>query len=590
IAPSVSTGILSTAWEESVSAILLGWPRVHETPDALAQERTIETIVRRASQEILVLHGELPPAVHTVLVPMTSEAHEIRALKLGQALKQSADDVVMAIQPVRERLTEEAEASLTEQMQQNINKLDDTRGISGQVMQIANTKDAFVRASEQYDLMIVGMSDEGYLATTSFGGGPVELAEEAASPTILIKSAERRERFFIRRVWQELTELLPTVDKRQQAAVYLGARRDAKATVDFYVLILLATTIAYFGLLQNSSAVIIGAMLIAPLMSPILAMAHGIVQGNSKLLKQAANTTFNGILLAIGTAVIFSFGLTAFAFPIPPTSEILARTQPNILDMMVALASGAAAAYAVSRKEVASALPGVAIAAALVPPLAVVGYGLGSIQFDLAAGALLLFVTNLAAIILAGAITFLSLGFRPPTRVERGEQTRYGLRLAVVAMVIISIPLLFTTVVSNRQAKIVATIAQTIETHWLPAEAQVENLTVSRERSTYVANFEVYDFTGTITTNDMITLQRQVQQTVGETVVLRAVILDGQLDVVDDNTPLIPSPTITPTYAVTPTPPAVIDESAMPLAPTIRPTAAPDAAETETAVSRTPEP
>jgi len=402
------------------------------------------------------------------------------------------------------------------------------------------------------------MSDEGFLATTTFGGGPVELAENASSPTMLIKSAERQERFLFRQIWEGVTNWLPAVDKRQQAAVYLGMRRDAKATVDFYILIFLATTIAYFGLLQNSAAVIIGAMLIAPLMSPILAMAHGIVQGNAKLLKQAANTTFNGILLAIGTAVVFSFGLTALKFPIPATDEILARTQPNILDMMVAIASGAAAAYAVSRKEVASALPGVAIAAALVPPLAVVGYGIGTIQFDLAAGALLLFITNLAAIILAGAVTFLSLGFRPPTRAERGEQTRYGLRLALVAMVIISIPLLLTTVISNQQATTFAKIEQTIATYWPPAQAQVENIVVSRERTEYLADFEVYDFTGTINSNDIVMLQREVEEEVGETVVLRSVIIDGQLDVVDGSTEIIPSPTMTPTMTPTLTPTLVM--------------------------------
>ena len=610
IAPSVAAGILSTAWEESVNTILMGWPRVRETPQALAQEGTIEAIVRRGSQEIVVLHGELPDTIHTILVPMTSEAHEVRALQLGQTLKQLATDTVMAIQPVRERLTEDVEFSFTEQLDKKINKLDDTQGISGQVVQIANAKDAFATASKQYDLMIVGMSDEGFLATTTFGGGAFELAENAAAPTLLIKSAERQERFWIRRGWEELTDWLPAVDTRQQATVYLGMRRDAKATIDFYVLIFLATTIAYYGLLQSSTAVIIGAMLIAPLMSPILAMAHGIVQGNTKLLRQAANTTFNGVLLAIGTAVVFSFGLTAFKFPIPPTSEILARTQPNILDLMVALASGAAAAYAVSRKEVASALPGVAIAAALVPPLAVVGYGIGSIQFDLAAGALLLFVTNLAAIILAGAVTFLSLGFRPPTRAERGEQTRYGLRMALVAMVIISIPLLMTTVVSNQRATTTAQIEEIITNYWPPTDAQVQNIAVDWDRSTYLANFEVYDFTGTITTNDIISLQREVEQAVGDSVTLQSVILDGQLNVVDGSTVLIPTvtqtptmtPTITPTLTMTPmptrelilpSPTATKYVPAITIEPTFDPnppTETPEIIETETAVPPTQEP
>ena len=603
IAPSVSAGILSTAWEESVNTILLGWPAAHNVPTTVMQEGSIDYIVRRAAQEIIVLHGELPTAVHKVLAPMTSEAHEVTALKLGQALKQSDADTVMAIQPVRERLTEEVEAAFTERLQKHINQLDDTSGISGQVLQIANAKEALVTASEQYDLMILGMSDEGFLASTTFSGRPVEVAESTTTPTLLVKSAERQERFVVRRVWEELTNWLPAVDKRQQAAVYLGMRRDARATIDYYILILLATAIAYFGLLQNSSAVIIGAMLIAPLMSPILAMAQSIVQGNTTLLRKATNTTFNGILLAIGTAVVFTFGLTAFGFPIPATSEILARTQPNILDLMVALASGAAAAYAISRKEVASALPGVAIAAALVPPLAVVGYGIGSIQFDYASGALLLFITNLAAIILAGAITFLALGFRPPTRAERGEQTRYGLRMALVAMLIISIPLLLTTVVSNQQATTYAKIERIITNHWPPSQAQVANIQIARDRSEYVADFEVYDFSGTITTNDIIALQREVEEAVAETVTLKSVIINGQLDVVDGTTQLMLTPTMTPTITPTliitpmvtrelslPSPTATEYVPAITIEPTFNPTDTPDPLATETAVPATPEP
>jgi uncharacterized hydrophobic protein (TIGR00271 family) len=370
---------------------------------------------------------------------------------------------------------------------------------------------------------------------------------------MLVSSAERRERFWARVAWEEVTNWLPSVDKSQQAAVYLGTRRDAKATIDYFVLILLATAIAYFGLLQNSSAVIIGAMLIAPLMSPILAMAHSIVQGNTKMLRQASDSTFKGVMLAVGTAVVFTFMLVSFGFPIPPTSEILSRTQPNILDLLLAIDSGAAAAYALSRKEVAGALPGVAIAAALVPPLAVVGYGIGALQFDLSAGALLLFITNLAAIILAGAVTFLLLGFRPPTRTERGEQTRHGLRMAVIAMLIIMIPLLLLTQISNVQARRFATIENILSTNWTPNEAQVENIVFSRDRRTLVVDFNVYDFTGTIDTNDMIALQNEVSQAVDQEVVLRSVIIPGRLDVASGKSTPVFTPSPTPTLSVTPT-------------------------------------
>lgn len=558
IAPSAAAGILETAWEENANAILLSWPNLVETPPGVVQEGVVEQIVRRAQQEVIVLRGELPETITTVLAPMTSEAHQDAALSLGAALAPADSGLVMAIQPVRERLTPSLQASYSRHLEEHIHNAADRGQVSGQVVQAANIQNALITASEQYDVMLIGMSGEGFLASTTFSGLPVDVAEQVSSPVLLVKSSERRERFWARIIWQNLTEWLPSVDKSQQAAVYLGARRDARATIDFYVLILLSTTIAYFGLLQSSSAVIIGAMLIAPLMSPILAMAHSIVQGNMKMLRQAADSTFKGVLLAIGTAVVFSFMLVALGFPITATSEILARTQPNILDLMVAIASGAAAAYAISRKEVASALPGVAIAAALVPPLAVVGYGIGSLRFDLSAGALLLFVTNLAAIILAGAVTFLLLGFRPSTRGERGEQTRYGLRMAVTAMIIITIPLLALTYISNVEARKRATIDNILLTNWPPSAAKVENITFSRERRNHLVDFTVYDFTGTIDTNDIISLQNEISATVDLDVILRSIIIQGNQDVVTGaSTPVFtptPTPSLTPTAAATPPP------------------------------------
>jgi uncharacterized membrane protein len=124
------------------------------------------------------------------------------------------------------------------------------------------------------------------------------------------------------------------------------------------------------------------------------------------------------------------------------TGEILARTRPNLLDLAVALASGAAGAYAMSRKGVSAALPGVAVAAALVPPLEVVGIGLAISKADVAGGGLLLFTTNLVAITFAGAMIFLFLGFRPARGArERETQVRRGLVISVLLLFVVSLPL-----------------------------------------------------------------------------------------------------------------------------------------------------
>ena len=264
-------------------------------------------------------------------------------------------------------------------------------------------------------------------------------------------------------------------------------------------------------------------MLVAPLMSPILAMSHSIVRGQLQMLREAAESAGNGIVLAIAVAGILSLGLVALGIPISPTNEILARTQPNFLDLLVALASGAAAAYAISRSKVSAALPGVAIAAALVPPLAVVGYGLGTAQFDLAAGSLLLFLTNLAAIVLAAAVVFLLLGIRPPAQDDRDQQARYGLKMAIVAMILIAIPLFATTRVSATQTARDETIAQVLQNNWPPSQAQVVDIVVSKKWGEDLSvSCTIFDYAGVVNDEAIASLQSELRNTLDEPVILGA--------------------------------------------------------------------
>lgn len=153
---------------------------------------------------------------------------------------------------------------------------------------------------------------------------------------------------------QSLINWLPTLDRSEQAVIYGQMRGNSRADADFYVMILLSSTIAFFGLLQNSVAVIIGAMLVAPLMSPMIAIAHSIVVGNLPMFRRAALSTLSGMLLAITSAALMTAFLPYIGL-IPASEQIIARTQPNLLDQYIALASGAAAAYALSRKGVAAA-------------------------------------------------------------------------------------------------------------------------------------------------------------------------------------------------------------------------------------------
>ncbi|MGB5392412.1 MAG: hypothetical protein WBP10_19730, partial [Thermoanaerobaculia bacterium] len=122
------------------------------------------------------------------------------------------------------------------------------------------------------------------MSQTVFGGLPLEVARARGSATLVVKRAEAAMHFWKRRLWEMLNRILPTLPVKERSDVYSQMAEAARADVDFYALISLSSGIALFGLLLDSSAVIIGAMLVAPLMSPILSLAQGIVQGNPHLI------------------------------------------------------------------------------------------------------------------------------------------------------------------------------------------------------------------------------------------------------------------------------------------------------------------
>ena len=205
----------------------------------------------------------------------------------------------------------------------------------------------------------------------------------------------------------------------------------------FGSLIVLSAAIAGFGLLADSAGVVIGAMLVAPLMTPIQALGAALIQGSPRRMLVSAVVILGGFVGAVITgylvAVVGAGGVSVEALP----QEILSRTAPGLLDLGIAVAAGAAGGYVIARPAVSSALPGVGIAVALVPPLAVIGICLQLGERHLANGALLLFSTNLAAIVLAGALMIVGAGFRP----HRSRSTWIGFTIAVVLVVAVAIPL-----------------------------------------------------------------------------------------------------------------------------------------------------
>ncbi|TAA47610.1 TIGR00341 family protein [Corallincola spongiicola] len=227
--------------------------------------------------------------------------------------------------------------------------------------------------------------------------------------------------------------------------LYQALRENATPSNVFLTLMILSTLLASVGLFANSPPVIIGAMILAPLMGPIISLAMAIARQDESLLKGSLYTLFTGLALALGFAVV-----ATWLIPLQQvTPEISARLRPNLLDLAVAVISGIAGAYAHARAALAKSLAGVAIAVALVPPLAVTGIGIGWGDTGIMWGAFLLFLTNLSGIVLAGAVTFLVLGFAPFSRAKR------GLILSALAVALVSIPLALSFVQVVHKTKLI---------------------------------------------------------------------------------------------------------------------------------------
>jgi uncharacterized hydrophobic protein (TIGR00271 family) len=237
------------------------------------------------------------------------------------------------------------------------------------------------------------------------------------------------------------------VPKFEAKLFYEGDRRRPYLE-RFFVLLILASIIATAGIIGDSAATVIGAMIVAPLMTPIMATAAALIMGNMSRAFDRLTLVLIGVLTVIFLSWLFGV-LSPSYLNFYANSQIVARISPRLIDLVAALASGAAGAFALSRDDIADSLPGVAISISLVPPLCVVGLSLSAGEIDAAMGALLLFVTNFLAIILAGGAVLGVLGLNAAARIEiRGTARRKAFALVIVAVFLVAIPL----VITGRQA------------------------------------------------------------------------------------------------------------------------------------------
>ena len=252
----------------------------------------------------------------------------------------------------------------------------------------------------------------------------------------------------------------------------------------FWTMLVLSAVIAAAGVVTDSTATVIGAMIIAPLSTPIMGVALGIVLTDARITRKSVGFVLRGVAAVIAIGVVASLVVPG-SVDLLANPQIAGRVTPGIFDLIAAVATGLAGAVGLARRDVSAVLPGVAIAISLVPPLVVVGVCAGQGAWTLAFGALVLFTSNFVALVLAGTLVYTAAGYARP-RLRGSQLSRRKALLGVgLLLVVVLVPL-----VANTAASYAITLwsarAQTVAEQWLADTpgATVQDVAFSSNRLT----------------------------------------------------------------------------------------------------------
>lgn len=242
----------------------------------------------------------------------------------------------------------------------------------------------------------------------------------------------------------------------------------SEMTRSYTTLLLLANFIALFGLITDSIAVIIGAMLISPLMGPIISFGFAYITSEKRLMKQSLQTLGKSLVYVIASAALLSY-----LSPLNDlTGQILARTKPNLYDLFIAVFSGLVVAVSFLSKKInsVSTLTGVAIATSIIPPLSVVGFGIGTGNWQISIGSFLLFFTNFTAIVATTALSGILFGFTYFNNLKDFNYIKRKLITIILIIAAVSLPLSYTLKQSIQMLKIRRVINQAV--------SEIQNATI----------------------------------------------------------------------------------------------------------------
>lgn len=270
-----------------------------------------------------------------------------------------------------------------------------------------------------------------------------------------------------------LRTLIPLTQRQSAdevaAAIDLGSGDKTAKRSGFLIMLTLAGIIAIAGVLTDSTATVIGAMIIAPLGTPILAIALGIVTGHLSLVVRSVLWVLVGLLIVVVLGLAFS-AFVSTPQSLETNSQVVGRTSPSFMDLVAALATGFAGGFAMCRRDLSAILPGVAIAISLVPPLGVVGVCVGQGLWGDALGALWLFLSNVVALVIAGSIVFTLAGYARDPGSSPVANRRRAYAIVSVLAVIIAVPLAVNSIASVALARWSVSIQDTTAA-WLGEDA-----------------------------------------------------------------------------------------------------------------------
>lgn len=422
-AVTIEDGILQMASQFQADLILLGLS--YSVRGQVELGRVVETIAECAPCNVAVLRSRSSLDVERIVVPVGGSIASQVILEMGVRLSKGFDLPIEA-QHVYSR-GDEAEAC--SHVAELIDRIPSGGNVPINVMRGIKVADSVLQSTTERDMLVVGFSERSALERWLYGNIPQRILDRALGPVLMVSRAID-DTVVKKRAKRRANWARPSLTDTEQEQIVWMAKDTVLPDLDYIVLLLVAAVIACLGLLMNSSAVIIGAMLVAPLMQPIISLAVGLCTARLNLMRQALVT-----ITLSAFAVLMVGALATILIPADVTREMLSRAYPSPLDAGVGLAAGFIGAYATARKDIPAALAGVAIAAALVPPICTAGLSLALGEMRVAIGAALLFITNLVSITLIGAGVFYWFGLRPARLKNVERRRRYAIILSSIVLI-----------------------------------------------------------------------------------------------------------------------------------------------------------